>query len=338
MKQILPKILAAAAMLLLIVSLYRIVALEDQLRSTQHTMLNEIQQLRSDMNSLRYNIESTLEEQASLLAAYDWEYGEADMEHQSVELLCSVTPKEFSAGNTTATLVSGDQEYPMELQNGTFATTVSLPLLASQSEWKVLFRDGDTVRTELLEWYLSPRYDYLPVLYADVSGSAYYDTNKKEKCSVYTRDQQIHIDIEASVPFGIQSATIIEVLDGKEINSTAITLNPGTVYSEAEAASGLFEEAEVHAATPEDAAGTDAYDRTSHYYYDMLTGPIKIPFGSTLEIYVEVVDSYGLHHRAKIDHQAVDKNGVVSEDEDEWMWRNSEALIYDADGTLLWEV
>lgn len=336
MKPIVQKLLAAAAVLLLILCLYRIVALEDQLRMTENHLTNQVQQLRSDMNNLRYNIQSTLEEQASLLADHRWEYGEADMENQTVELHCSVTPKEFSAGSTTATLVTGEQEHPMELQNGSFVTTLDLPLLANESDWKVLFRNGNTVRTELLDWYLSPRYDYLPALHADISGSSYLNTNTKEKVSVYTRDQQIHIDIEATVPFGVQSAAIIEVLDGKEVKRTPITLNPGTVYDEVEAASGLFTESEVSVAVSED--GTEVYDRTSYYYYDMLTDPIEIPFGSTLEIFVEVVDSYGLYHRVKIDHQSIDNTGGLVHDEDEWMWRGSEGLIYDADGNLLWGV
>ncbi|MGI6012734.1 MAG: hypothetical protein ACOX7K_00405 [Oscillospiraceae bacterium] len=154
---------------------------------------------------------------------------------------------------------------------------------------------------------ISPRYDDLPTLYADVNGP--FNIKLKEGTCFLERDQTIHIDINANEPFRVRSATLIEVLDGKETKRTPIDIKPETTQEVLET-NGMETEAAVSIDNSDDM-------HASYYYYNFLTDTLKILFGSTLELYIEVVDSYNLHHRVLVDRQIISDTGDRIDDEEE---------------------
>lgn len=108
-------------------------------------------------------------------------------------------------------------------------------------------------------------------------------------------------------PAGIQSITLIETLDGVEQSRTELP------YTEKEAS------------------------ETSNYVYE-IKRDFMIPAGSTMELLVEVVDEKKLRHRAIAERCEVSADGDRGDGEGPEWWRGAEAAIYDADGTLLYEI
>ena len=120
MKKHLPMILAIIPSLLVVICLFQIGGLKNQVDYLQSNLPNQIQNLDYSIGNISSNIDSRLEEQASIVAEKDYEYGKLDVKKKTVELSCSVIPKEFSPGHTTASILLDDQEIPMVLEKGTF--------------------------------------------------------------------------------------------------------------------------------------------------------------------------------------------------------------------------
>ena len=57
-------------------------------------------------------------------------------------------------------------------------------------------------------------------------------------------------------------------------------------------------------------------------FYHLLDKSFEIPDGSELELYIEMIDSYGLHYRVPLNYNRI--------------YRGSDASIYDKDGNVLW--
>ena len=69
----------------------------------------------------------------------------------------------------------------------------------------------------------------------------------------------------------------------------------------------------------------------------MIDKEFNIPFGSTFELLVEVIDGNGLRYRTVLEHQAVSESGEYVDD-DLWGLRDLFEQILDADGNVLYEV
>ena len=72
-------------------------------------------------------------------------------------------------------------------------------------------------------------------------------------------------------------------------------------------------------------------------YSYLINREFNIPFGSTLELLVEVVDGNGLCYRTVLEHQAVSESGKYVND-DLWGRRDLLEQIIDVDGNILYEV
>ena len=255
--------------------LFQISSLKKEMQNLRNNLGNKISNLENSfMNSTSY-IETLLEKEASILAKAEWNYGELDTEDYSVEIICHVTPKEFHPENTSVSIVIGDQEIPMELQNGDFVGKGFVSLFEETTVSKVMFYEGNSIQSEALDWTLMPVYEYIPSISAHLSGSS---TSNHGKDSYIWKSDDI-IDVFIDRKFGTihtESAALIRYLDGKEAERTKILLEGETQDSGA-------------------------------YYYN-LELEYEIPYGSVQELYLELEDERGLRYRTLVDYVEIDKN------------------------------
>ena len=253
-----------------------------------------ISEISSDVNSISGNITSTLQQEASLITSADYFVEELDMAAGTAKLVCELLPKEYTEGKTTVSVVYDEKEYSLAFENGTYRGKVPIRIFDEVHIESAIMREGNITRTETMDWYISPRYDYLPMVYADM-GSSY---------TSHTKDGNFILGLMGDVNYSMdvksesaedEAAYFYACLDGKEIERVKITDG-------------------------------------RHYNFSK---DYEIPFGSTLIFYVEVIDSYGLHHRTILEYFEIDSDGQRVYDENEWEWRGSVASIYDAEGHLL---
>ena len=69
----------------------------------------------------------------------------------------------------------------------------------------------------------------------------------------------------------------------------------------------------------------------------MIDETYRIPFGTVQELLVELKGSDGLIYRMTVDRWLVDEEGSAQPDEEDWLWRNMEAVILSADREILWQ-
>ena len=104
------------------------------------------------LQALPHQMEDALHTQASLLANYDWHYGDLNPETGTLPVTFTAVPKEQTASVTTATLVCNGKSYPMEAQDtGSFTVTVEVPLLQSLAFQQVILAEGPQQRIEALD-------------------------------------------------------------------------------------------------------------------------------------------------------------------------------------------
>ena len=163
MKNNISTAIAITACLLTVICLLHIYDLRQQILNSENNLRNYLYNVESSIDSIYYNIDTMLFEQATLLADSNWNYGEADIDAKSATIQCSVAPKEYRPDTTTAILICNDTEYPMALKNGEYTLALPLALFDESIISKVLFIDNGTVRTEALDWYITPRYEFLPI-------------------------------------------------------------------------------------------------------------------------------------------------------------------------------
>lgn len=305
MKKYIPTILSGLACVLLGVTLVQNYELKRQLSEMESNLWNRISYVENAVNGISYQVETKLEEGAALLIDDNWSYQDADIENRTVTAVLEVMPKEYDPEKTKATIICDEKEYPMTLESGIFRAHVEVSLFKNTLVERVLFEEEGAIRTESLNWSLTPRYDLLPIIYAHYAGGATGRPGDQSK-GVYEVefDGELQIDIDAPTELEeIEAISIVEMVDDEVIERTEIPITASDLIP------GSF---------------THEFDHKK----------VSFPYGSTYAMYVEVEDGYGLIHRAWAWREKIDKNGEPTDD-DHWWWRGAEASIFDADGEPL---
>ena len=223
MKKNLPTILSGVACLLLVWVLSEISQTQSQLQYVQGEIQNISSEVQRTTNNLVNRMQSVLEQEASLLSDSSWTYGEANYETLTVPVAFSVTPKEYTTA-TTAILVCNGVDYPLTMQGGVFTTTIDIPVFGKNTDYgesvvtQVRFQEGDTTRTESLNWYFTPRTECLPEIYVNWAGGSQWgvsSTNEEEGVPVSIRGS-LNVDAYGRNVNSI-SATLIQEMDGKDV-------------------------------------------------------------------------------------------------------------------------
>ena len=269
----------------------QIADLKHQVNQLQCNLSNRVSEVQSSVQNISSEVYRQLEKEASLLADSGWNYGEVNLDDYTVELQCSISPKEYQPEVTEAVLVSEAGEYPMTLENGAYIAKIEIPIFEESQVLKVQFREDGLVRTEALNWYLSPRYECLPTAFVESGGWSF---SRNEDVWVLDLNGEVNIFLEnKGGKFRAEEILLIQCIDGEEISREELPM--------------------------EQMSAPD--------YYCELEKKIEVPFGCTFDLYIEVVDNYGLHHRNWLEHKIVDDAGNPVDENHDW-WYGGEGRRY----------
>ena len=98
----LPLILAAAACVLAALCLWQVLQLKSQLKDTTLSQAEQLSAMDAALQALPHQMEDALHTQSSLLANYDWHYGDLNPETGTLPVTFTAVPKEQTASVTTA--------------------------------------------------------------------------------------------------------------------------------------------------------------------------------------------------------------------------------------------
>ena len=323
MKKQLTTIVAVVALVIAVIAQFRISALQDEIRQLRNDLNNNLSMMRSDHSAAISYMEELMAKEASILTDTQFSLGALNIADRTFMLSGSVTPKEHQPGVTEAFLTVNGKAYPMQLANGVYTIQLDLPLFEEARVDKVEFHEGDVIRTETLDKQWSPRYELLPQINGRLSGSG----RGSAANGVYTwhREGEIRVSVEGKgQTIDVRSVAILEVLDGVEVDRTEIPLTSTKSNRNEEPA-------------PEPVPESGFTVRGSETFYHEIDRDFNIPYGSTLELAVEVVDGNGLRYRTVLEHWSVNEKGE-NVDDDLMGLRDLFEKILDADGNILYEV
>ena len=277
MKKNFSNILIIFMMILLVGCFWQISSLKIELQNVKNNLSHKISNMEVNlMNNVSY-IEESQKKEASILAKSEWNYGELNIQDYTVEIICNVTPKEYRPEHTTASIMFGDYEIPMELQNGKFVGKGAVSLFEETLVSKVLIYEDDTIQTEALDWRITPLYEYLPSVNAYLNGSSICDSKNGKHIWRSEGNLEIFID-QKSGSLSPESSTLIRCIDGKVVEKEELKLDGNHQNDE-------------------------SYSHTVDLEYE-------IPYGSKQELYVEIEDANGLHYRTLFEQIETDENGT----------------------------
>lgn len=323
MKKHLSTIVTVLALAIAVISQFRISNLQGEIRQMENRLNSSISNVQSNQSNAIAYMQQLMEKEASILTHTDFSLGELDLANKTFVFSGSVTPKEHQPGVTEAFLTVNSKAYPMQLANGVYTIQLDLPLFEEARVDKVEFHEGDVIRTETLDKQWSPRYELLPQINGRLSGSG----RGSAANGVYTwhREGEIRVSVEGKgQTIDVRSVVILEVLDGVEVGRTEIPLTSTKSNRNEEPA-------------PEPVPESGFTVRGSETFYHEIDRDFNIPYGSTLELVVEVVDGNGLRYRTVLEHWSVNEKGE-NVDDDLMGLRDLFEKILDADGNILYEV
>ena len=323
MKKHLSTIVTVLALAIAVISQFRISNLQGEIRQMENRLNSSISNVQSNQSNAIAYMQQLMEKEASILTHTDFSLGELDLANKTFVFSGSVTPKEHQSGVTEAFLTVNSKVYPMQLANGVYTIQLDLPLFEEARVDKVEFHEGDVIRTETLDKQWSPRYELLPQINGRLSGSG----RGSAANGVYTwhREGEIRVSVEGKgQTIDVRSVAILEVLDGVEVDRTEIPLTSTKSNRNEEPA-------------PEPVPESGFTVRGSETFYHEIDRDFNIPYGSTLELVVEVVDGNGLRYRTVLEHWSVNEKGE-NVDDDLMGLRDLFEKILDADGNILYEV
>ena len=322
MKKNIPIIISALCCIMLAVCLFRISSLEEQIRTLKNETSGQLRNISYSVDNIYYNIERAIKEQENLLNDSKWEFISADFEAKTVTTKFEISLKEYVPGKTEVEILFDGKGYPMTYQNSSFTAEIAIPLFEESRIESVSIIDTESgaVTNQQVDWHLSPRYDYLPIVYAQYGGSV----SHREKNSLKF-DGEIQIDAECrNSDIAIETITLYEYINDSEISKADVPLNTVSEKSQ-----------QAHSAETWGRSAPEKGYFVSYYYSFDKT--VEIPSGSIYSTYIEVTDSLGLRHRSIIKREKIDENGKWVSD-DGWYMNGIESDIYDADSKPIYIV
>lgn len=265
-----------------------------------NNLSHQYKNLNDSINSIYNNVDEKLEEQASLITYFNYEYGELDAENRLVPVSVKITPKTLT-DKTVITLDFGSEKVQLKRgDGGEFTADFNAPLFPdTESEVvKLLIKDGNTTQTQELDWYISSLHsNYLPEMMA---GFTFDKTSfSEEKGLTVKGDVMFMGDIEESDGKAFSDLKLIYMLNDKIVEEVEI---PETFFESA------VSDIDVQKTYP-DAKADD-----------------------TFTLYVEGVDEYGFVHRITVKETVC----ISGEETSEESLGNYETIL-DKNGNVLYE-
>jgi hypothetical protein len=211
--------------------------------------------IMTDLHNMETNIETALEESASLIEEYSITVTDCDFSAGTYDVAISVIPKEYTE-TTETSIYFGTQEYPLTLQGFTFCGTATLPMDQSyDGNVTVLFTDGGRRSTEVIQSYTGFQTSLENVLYGSIANMPTY-----REGTLTVRDNAV-VFLEGNGSYDFTQLELIATADGEEIYHYDLLRNTGGVIA-AEESDGE-ETADDTAEGGEPKANTDRVDETA---------------------------------------------------------------------------
>ncbi len=332
MKKNTATITAAIACVLVAICFIQIGSMRQELTSLRNDLSSQlgfiqsnIQSLSSRIQNLTSDIQIKLEEQASIISSSDYAFGTPDIDARTVVVQFSVTPKIYDPAQTAARLVCNGETYPMLLADGNFQADIELPLFAVSEVSTVFFEENGTVRSQALDWEISPQSEYFPMVYAQYG---FTETGRTiDDAYICSRKGLVMVTVVSkALGIDIREMSLLEILNGQEIKQTAVDLSQEAQDSYAASFDEGSSAPDLHL----------KYESGSSLLYYFIDNDWTVLGGNMLELVIELVDSNGLRYRCKIDEITVDETGQL-QTEGYPYWGDTSADIYDSNGQVLYE-
>ena len=337
MKKNLSAVIAGIACVLLAFNSIKIIRLQEEIDRLRADMNDEIHMVSRNMDGIYGEVQDMLEEEADQLAISEWKYGDINIEERTAEIICTIVPKVYTPNHTQTAIVCNRQEYALPYTDGKYTASIEVPLFERSEANMVRLNDDGTIRTQELDWIIEPRYEALLLCHAGLGGSA--AGKKGEGEYIWSPTGTVVIDIEGKREFQIQSAALVEVLDGKEVNRIPIDLSREGQEAYRDALSKTGEP------VPEVASQAVNHDGSIHesivHFLYCLDKDYSIPNGGMLELYVDVVEEMGFRYRSFVECMAVTAEGKIDDlrMEEKQMYAFAEAvMIFDETGKVIFEL
>ena len=308
----------------LIVCIWQNVMLSGEVQNMERAVSQHLSQVERDVNRIYGDVRGMLEEESSILAGnIKHEYRDMNLSDGTVKMYISVTPKSYVENTTKGSLICNGEEFYLQEEKGSFVGEVVLPLFGQSVIEQVMFREGNQVRTEELNWRMMPHSEYLPEFYGDFG---YSMTGSGDENGIY--QLRVKGDVTAEVyarnkqeGITILGVDLVEEIDRQEVSRNEMQLD------------GMGEDASV-ASTQ---GAPEQINKLVHelYHYEVDT-TYEIPFGSVWQLWAEAKDEKGLTYRLLLVQRSIDSQGRDVGEDDAWR-RYGEYCVYDDKGNLLYD-
>lgn len=196
-------------------AIIRIAGLNRDMTQLGSVIQSQLYNMDSELNSLTYNFEQKLEEQASLLESYEIKFGVMDSKTLKVPAHVTVTPKRLETGTVAKLIINGQEtemapgaDYTLE---GTVAVSIFEVLRPA-----IVFEHEGTREIQKLMIYQPIRFDYLPNMGASFNGQI----NKTSGANQWRIRGDVYIALDPNkYKTEIESVKLLAQLDGVTVKT-----------------------------------------------------------------------------------------------------------------------
>lgn len=292
-------ILIIVLAILLAVSLVQISNLENELHDLRRNYTNDINQLRRQIESIYDNVDTMLQEEASLLSGVEADYGSVDQENHTIAVNLTVIPKTISDDMTLSVSING-RIAELQRKENAYSGSIPVDLFSKDEQILLTIETAEGIQTQYLqEVYLDYLWDkYLPSLYhCDLSGDGTYQNG------TYAVSGSVDLTFAPGSDVRFEKFVLYTYINGAELSRWDI--------SQEILSHELFEHGVYFSDT------------------DLVDLEYKAEEGDEVRIDLEATDTLGYVHRILV-HYWKQQSGATAEAV------NAGEIIYDASGNLLY--
>lgn len=284
---------------LLIACLSEINEVSNTISVLQHVITgyrDQVSGLENKIDSIYHNVDNQLKKEASLVSGVDFAIGDISEDMKSVELALTVMPKLVTEDMEVTISVDGNSA-PLTWNGNGYTGTVEVGLFVDYDQWPMLsIKSAEGTKTEYLDNIdISYLYNgYLPSVCADMTAHSAMKDGKLQVDAGFSIESKPAYE---NAPITFVSFTLIEEVNGEEINRTDIT---------------------------------DDVRKSVDGYNTRYVRSFEISQGDELKVYLVAEDSLGYIHKTLTHFWTQSEDGSTAE------VIPSIEMIYDKDGNLLY--
>ncbi len=294
------RVVIALLAVLLVYNFFALSKLDSRLDDINFNVNNKLQQIESDMKSLRYdvqNINSTIEDDIGLITSFDFSYGELNKDKFTVPVKSKIVPKNYTEETALYLEFSGRTvEMKKDSASSAFIAEFDVGLFEQKDESNIrlVIREGEFSETVELDWsFVNLHTDFLPSALVHL---IFDDITYDEKTGVKI-DGQLSSFIDAEDVGRLSDLRLIYIINGKTVAEETV-------------------------------------DIENIDFYDIVKTFPGYGAGDSFELFAEVTDEFGFIHEMLLTAVELSDDDVIIEEEAVPVDKGYE-IIKDKDGNVL---